>query len=255
MAEIPEGLRPAQLGVVLVGRPVIGHAAATLVSLARRGLVTANETEDGSWGIGLASGTGDPARFDGTRFDGVWFDGTRFEGTGFGGTRFCGARFGGARFEGALLGGLPAGPVPLSALPDSLAPALRAFADDLIKDAVRHGWLKRTRHDRRTSRGEELAARTRSLRAGLRRARATGDEETVDGLLEYALVFGLLAGSEAPLARFGAAFTAACADLPGWRQPERRHAEFGDPDFTRDEWRGMGLGGAAILSSNLGGPF
>lgn len=229
MSEIPDGLRPAQLGVVLVGRPVLGHAAATLVSLARRGLVTAAEEKDGTWRL-------DSARSKGARFEGTRREPTRFEP---------------ARFESALLGGLPSEPVPLSALPDELAPALRQFADALIKDAVRHGWLKRAHHDRRTSRGEDLAARTRSLRAALRRAKATGDEDTVGGLLEYALVFGLLRDSAVPLARFADAFNTACADLPGWRQPAYKH-EFPDlGGFSRDEWRGMGLGGAAILGSSF----
>lgn len=232
MAEIPDGLRPAQLGVVLVGRPVLGHAAATLVSLARRGLITARET-DGTWRLGPASpssGTGDPARSERTRF------------------------------EEALLTGLPPEPFPLSALSDvtdapgapaGFAPALRQFADDLVKDAVRRGSLKRRHHDQRTPRGEELAARTRALRTALRRARTAGDEDTLGELLEYALVFGLLRNSDVPLARFAAAFTAACSDLPGWRQPEHRRGQTGGPDFTHDEWRGMGLGGAAILSSGL----
>jgi hypothetical protein len=35
----PEGLRPAQLGIVLLGRVIVGHASATLVDLAQRGLI------------------------------------------------------------------------------------------------------------------------------------------------------------------------------------------------------------------------
>ena len=32
----PDGLRPAQLGIVLVGRVIFGHISATLVDLAQR---------------------------------------------------------------------------------------------------------------------------------------------------------------------------------------------------------------------------
>lgn len=221
MSEIPDGLRPAQLGVVLVGRPVLGHAAATLVSLARRGLVTVEEA-DGTWRAGPAA---------------------------------LGRRGELARFELALVDGLGAGPSLVSELPDQVAPALRTFARDLVKDALHRGWLKHTHHDQRTTRGEDLAARTRTLRTALRRAKAAGDDAAIRERLEYALVLGQLAGSDLPLARFGAAFVAACADLPGWRHPDPPHRDSGGPYFSDDEWRGMGLGGAAILSSNLGGPF
>lgn len=166
--EIPDGLLPAQLGLVLVGRPVLGHAAVTLVSLARRGMLRAEET-DGTWRIGR------PTPHHKSQAP--------------------------ARFERALLDGLPAESAPLSELPDAFAPALRHFAHDLVKDAVHRGWFKHTHHDQRTSRGEELAARIRSLRAALRH--------------------------------------------------EHESPYVGTVDFTHDEWRGMGLSGAAILSMNL----
>ena len=42
----PEGLRPAQMGIVLLGRPILGHAAVTLADLAERGLLQADEIAD-----------------------------------------------------------------------------------------------------------------------------------------------------------------------------------------------------------------
>src|SRR5262249_43495227 len=45
----PGGLRPAQLGVVLVGRVLLGHVGATVVDLACRGCLTVEPLdEDGS---------------------------------------------------------------------------------------------------------------------------------------------------------------------------------------------------------------
>ena len=42
----PEGLRPAQLGIILVGRVILGHVSATLVDLAQRGVLSLDETHD-----------------------------------------------------------------------------------------------------------------------------------------------------------------------------------------------------------------
>lgn len=43
----PADLRPAQPGIVLVGRVIFGHVSATLVDLAQRGFLSLEETHDG----------------------------------------------------------------------------------------------------------------------------------------------------------------------------------------------------------------
>ncbi|MBO0803009.1 MAG: hypothetical protein J2P25_08040 [Nocardiopsaceae bacterium] len=262
---VPDDLLPAQLGVILVGRPTLGHAAATLVSLAERGMLTVTETEagegPGDWMIGPPSagrrsagrprrGHGAPARFERPLLD----------------------------LPGASSATGLASPVSLSELtedPEGIAPALRQFGRELVKDAVRHGWLHggwpgRTRRDQRTPGGEKLAERARSFRATLRRRKATGGDAALADRLPYALAFGLISADSAspdsasagntapggiasrgglPLARFAAAFTAACSDLPDWRHPEHKHEfpDVGAVEFTRDEWRGLPPGGHVIF--------
>lgn len=217
---------PAQLGIVLVRRPTLGHAAATLVSMAGRGMVTAtcptpNETAGG----------------DG---DGDWL---------LARTRRPPAPR--TRFEAALLDGLPpaAEPLPLTeATAEDLAPALRKFAGELVKDAVHRGWLRHLHHDQLTSRGEEFATRARGLRTELRRARANGQQEVLASKLPCALVFGLVSpdstlAAAQPLARFAAAFVSDCSALPDWQRPDPKH-EFPDIDtWSRNEWGGMPPGG------------
>jgi hypothetical protein len=44
--DVPEGLRPGQLGVVMLGRVIMGDVAVTLVDLAQRGLVDVKRIED-----------------------------------------------------------------------------------------------------------------------------------------------------------------------------------------------------------------
>lgn len=218
----PDGLLPAQFGIVLVRRPTLGHVAATLVSLAERGMVTvtsavageAAQADDAAeWLLARSRRPRDPARF-----------------------------------ESVLLDGLPPASRPLPLTEDAaegIAPALRAFAGELVKDAVHHGWLRRLHHDQLTPDGEELAARARELRAKLRHdCHAGGKHELPAGQLACAVVFGLVpAGSDLaaalPLARFAAAFVSACSGLPDWQRPESKH-EFPDVDtWSRNEWGGM----------------
>jgi hypothetical protein len=66
-----------------------------------------------------------------------------------------------------------------------------------------------------------------------------------------ALLFGLVSGDRLRLARFAASFIQACSSLPGWQAEESKRPRLDDPDFTRDEWRGMGLDGAVALSEGL----
>jgi hypothetical protein len=219
----PEGLRPAQMGIVLLGRPILGHAAVTLADLAERGLLKADEIAD-DWQLERPPRQSRPHQHAGL-----------------------------LPFEEALLEGLLHGadkPL-LSGLTEQLAPALRQFASGLLRDAVHHGWLRRLHHDQRTPAGERLAAQIRSFRSGLRQLKASGGEGAITGHLSYALMFGLASPDRLPHARLAASWIRACSSLPGWMPPEAKRPRLGDPDFTRDEWRGMGLDGAIALSASL----
>jgi hypothetical protein len=94
--------------------------------------------------------------------------------------------------------------------------------EELVRDAVHSGWLRRLHHHERTAAGEELAARLKAFRQDLRAARAGGGPEILDGpLLPYALHFGLTR-TDHPLAQFAHAWVAAFAELPEWRASTRQ---------------------------------
>jgi hypothetical protein len=196
----PDGLRPGQLGVVLLGRVIIGDIAATLVDLASREIVQVAEDQDaGGWLLGVPSAAAPGSR-----------------------DRLLG-------YEKALVRGLPA---DRRAGIEELAGTYRAAMDRararLIADAMRRGWLKRLSRER-TERGEELARRVRSFQRDLRRLRAEqGEVALAGGLLPYALHFGLVRSADQPLARFAGAWVTACAVLPGWRRAEPRRRRCGD---------------------------
>ena len=223
----PEGLRPAQIGIVLVGRPVVGHAAVTLADVAERGFLQVTEIADGPAGDWRLERPPRQSRPHG--------------------------HAGLLPFEEALLDGLlpDGGESLLSGLTGQLASALRQFAHGLVRDAVHHGWLRHLHHDQRTAEGEQLAVQIRSFRSGLRHLKASGGEDAIAGHLSYALVFGLASRDRLPHARFAASWIRACSSLPGWRPAEVKRPRLDDPDFTRDEWRGMGLNGAIALAAGL----
>jgi hypothetical protein len=217
----PDGLLPAQLGVVLLGRPVLGHAAATLVDLAERGFLQVTEDSSNGWQLERLPTTHTPKSMQL------------------------------ASFEDGLLTCVPArGAVLLIELANEGAFALQRFAHHVVHDAVHHGWLRHLHHRQRTPEGERLLAEIRAYRTTLRKASA--DEDGPSGRLPYALTFGLPNSDRLPLARFADKFVRACSDLPGWKRPEPIRPGFPAPDFPHDEWRGMGLGGAAILDMFLG---
>lgn len=160
----PEGLRPAQLGVVLLGKVILGHASATLVDLAQRGFLSIDEAGDG------------------IRQDWLLTD-LRGQAAG---SRPLG-------FEAALLDGLfserPA--VHLSKVGDELAPALDRFRAQLRRDAIRHGWLRRWRRGQRRPGGEKLLRQILIFRRQLRALIATGDARALERMAPYAMIFGL----------------------------------------------------------------
>src|SRR5260370_2040443 len=108
--------------MVLLGRPVLGHAAVTLADLAERGLLQADEIA-GDWRLERLPRQSRPHQHAGL-----------------------------LPFEEALLEGLlrDAGRSLLSGLTEQLAPALRQFASGLLRDSVHRGWLRRLHPAQRT---------------------------------------------------------------------------------------------------------
>jgi hypothetical protein len=169
----PENLRPAQLGVVFLGRVVLGHLSATIADLAHRGVLTVAEAPGDDWLLtdlrGRSAGHGTLLPFEIRLLDGL---------------------FAGGRAE-----------VTLSDLGPELIDALDRTRRSLRRDAVRRGWLgrdwlQRLRQDRRTPRGEQLLTSTRQFRRELRALAASGDLERRPDLVPYAMVFGLGSADE-----------------------------------------------------------
>jgi hypothetical protein len=177
----PENLRPAQLGIVFLGRVVLGHLSATIADLAHRGVVTVAEAPGDDWLL------------------------TDLRGRSPGPSTLL-------SFEKSLLDGLFAGraEVTLSDLGPGLIDTLDRTRRSLRRDAVRRGWLGRgwmrgLRSNPRTPRGEQLITSNRQFRRELRALAASGDLERRPDLVPYAMIFGLAPGDE-----FGFA-----ADHPG----------------------------------------
>lgn len=178
---VPPGkLRPAQLGVILVRRVVLGHIGATIVDLACRGRLRIEILdEDGpDWRLSI---TRDELR------------------------DLLG-------YEQALLRGLFMGQATLrmahiTALMDPVLDAVRA---EIIRDALNAGRLRagitrrlavtqgqRRRRDqnpgKRTMLGEELLTEIKNFKRDLRSLAACGDTETLTRFASYSMVFGLTA--------------------------------------------------------------
>ena len=162
---IPPGeLRPAQLGIVALGRVVFGHLSATLADLAGRGFLRIEEIPAGDDRDWLLTDLRDTA-------------------PGQGGL---------LRFEATLLDGLLSQrQVRLSGLGQDLIPVLGHVRAQLRQDAVRAGRLRRFRRERRTARGDRLLADIHGFRRGLRALAASGDPGALAELAPYAMVFGL----------------------------------------------------------------
>jgi hypothetical protein len=67
-------------------------------------------------------------------------------------------------------------------------------------------------------------------------------------------MFGLTPRDRLPHERFVGSWIQACAALPGWQLKEPAGPGFDEPDFTRDEWRGMGLGALPFCRSAFSAP-
>lgn len=185
----PKGLKPGEVSLVVVGRVIMGDIAVTLVDLAQRDLLRAEEADDGAdWLLSPVHGAS--------------------------------ARRANAEYETRLLEQLAARgqAVRLSSLAADFGEDLGKVRRALEHEAVTQGWVRRLRHDQRTPEGEELVRRLRSFQRELRKFRSDAGEEAVSGaLLPFALRFGLVTGDQLPLARLAHEWVRTFADLPGWR--------------------------------------
>jgi hypothetical protein len=170
----PGDLRPAQLGIVLVGRVILGHIGATLVDLAQRGFLRIEEVYSDDECDWLLTDLRGPVATGGALL----------------------------RFEATLLDGLFAQqPVfMLREIGQDLIPALNRTRAQLRRDAIRQGRLRRWPRDRRTLQGEQLLKQIQAFRWNMRALTASIDSVEM-GLAPYAIIFGL---SVPPTVRFRA---------------------------------------------------
>ena len=191
----PDGLRVGQLGVVILGRVIIGDIAATLVDLSIRRLARVEEHDGpGGWLVGSLHATAPRDRQESL-----------------------------LGYERTLLDGLSdaSAAASLASLGPQMPGVLERTRTALLHDAVHRGWFRRAHPDRRTDAGEQLASRTRSFQHSLRRAAAEQGADALTGpLLPYALRFAVIRSEQDPLARFAHRWTEAFAELPGWHPLE-----------------------------------
>ena len=190
----PDGIRPGQLGVVMLRRVIIGDVAATLVDLSIRNLLRVEEPEPGAWRLSPAHATAPRHRRESL-----------------------------LTYERTLLDGLSHNGAAAT-LP-SLAPDMPGVLKDtrtaLVHDAVHHGWLHHLHHDQRTDAGDQLADRLRAFQQALRRLASEQGSDVLTGpLLPYALHFGMTGDDQHMLSRFAHDWVKAFSPLPGWHLPE-----------------------------------
>jgi hypothetical protein len=218
--EVPGGMRPGQMSIVMLGRVIMGDIAVTFVDLAQRGLVNVTPG-DGDWLV-TSSGqsTATPVM----------------------------------PFEQTLLDGLSeyAEPVPLLVLSAEFSLVLSTVRDQIVHHAVQYGWVRRWHHDQRTEAGAELARQLRAFRAGLRQLKDDQGEDALTGKwLPYALHFGLIPCEHILLASFAGAWVEAFSGLDSWAHAEPRRLGPDEISFPKDEWRGMPPGARAAWDMGL----
>jgi len=195
----PGGLRPGQVGLLVLRRVIMGDIAVTAVDLAQRGFLAAEETSAG-WIIRSLPVLNS-------------------------------ARVGLLGYERSLLAGLT-GQYQAAALPELmpvLGPALTGVRAGLVREAVGRGWIHRWSHRELTAAGERMAAELSGFERHLRDLKARdGESALATDLLPYALRYQLVSREHLPLARFTAAWAGAFADLPGWRPAAPERPEPGD---------------------------
>jgi hypothetical protein len=148
-------------------------------------------------------------------------------------------------YEDELLAGLFGGrsEVGLPGLGKPFLHALDRVRRQLIRDAVRRGWLRRWRRETRTTRGDQLLAAIQDVRRELRSAARTGGVPPAQ--VPYAMAFGLSAA--VPLRAGTPAGSAARRGFAHqWSQPH--HSPAG-----HDHSRGTTYGGHDGSSGGHGG--
>jgi hypothetical protein len=177
--EPPRALRPAQLGVILVGRVTLGHIGATVVDLAGRGYLRMELVEDDGPDWRITGLDADPDEL--------------------------------LDYERALLRGLFDGlrTIRLGLVTARMVPLLDNVRSGIERDAVRAGWIggglvrrllisgQLTRPGRgsvrRTKDGEELVEEIKAFRRELRAMAGDGDSGALARYAPYAMIFGLAA--------------------------------------------------------------
>lgn len=143
----PDKLRPGQLGVVMLGRVIIGDVAVTLVDLAIRQFLAVQEQGDRHEPEGVETGWSLAA--------------VQSAGLAHRRESLLG-------YERTLLDAVAGSS---QATTSSLAPRMTQILADtrreILHDAVHRGWLRHIHHDQRTAEGEQLAARIRTFQNGL----------------------------------------------------------------------------------------
>ena len=196
----PGELRPAQLGVVLIGRVLPIHIGATVVDLASRGFLSMQiDADDGSsWRLTILDRRPEDLLV----------------------------------YERALLLGLFSRqpPIPLEHLALWAVPVLEKVRSAIVRDALDRGWLRsalgrrfavtrgqRRRYDqnpgKRTKRGEQLLNDIKAFKRELRALADAGDTGTLTRFASYAMIFGLAAPMPDPsvqTATFAASWLEAC---------------------------------------------
>jgi len=197
----PDKLRPGQLGVVMLGRVIIGDIAVTLADLAVRQFLAVREQGDyhepggaqTDWSLTAVQAAGLAHRRESL-----------------------------LGYERALLDAVTgSSQETVSSLAPRMTQILAHTRREILHDAVRNGWLRHIRHDQRTDEGEQLAARIRTFQIQLRHFATSHGEEILAGpLLPYAMHFGLVHGDDLPLARFARHWVREFSVLPGWHQEQ-----------------------------------
>jgi hypothetical protein len=201
----PDGIRPGEIGIILLGRVILGDIATTIVDLSQRQYVRVEEAAGGGWLISVAAEQDSHAL---------------------------------ARYEKALLDALPTDPVLLTDVDVSVPDVARKA---LIHDSVTRGWLRHLHHDERTPAAEELAVHLRTFQRQMRALRTDQGPEALTGaLLPYALHFGLIDHDMTPLGRFGSTWVQSFADLPDWHHVAPKRATDDDFSITLNSARDLG---------------
>jgi hypothetical protein len=253
----PGALRPAQLGVVLIGRVLLIHIGATVVDLASRGFLSMQiAADDGSsWRLTILD------REPEDLLD----------------------------YERALLHGLfsKQPTIPLEHLAVWAVPVLEKVRSGIVRDALDRGWLRsgpgrrfavtrgqRRRHDqnpgKRTKPGEELLKDIKAFKRELRALADADDTRTLTRFASYAMIFGLAAPVSAAssasgepyevtdppvqTAAFAAKWLEACGAArnsnPEWQWDS---SYYSTPDVPYGHGHGHGHGGYPGYSDGHGG--